>query len=365
MLAPFLTPLFTILDEKDGYWQIKLDKELAVLCTFNTPWGWYHFNGLPFGIKSANKVFQQKNFERFGDIPGIHIIADNMLIVAATKEEHDTILKQVLERARLKRIKFNKDKIQFLVDSIMYMGHIVSKDGVKPDNDKVEAINRIPPPTDTEGLQKLLRTIQYLAQYIPCKSSLTAPQRTLLRNDVIWRRGPEHQETLDKLKQTITTAPVLRYFNPAEQLEIQADASKDGLGACLFQQNQPIAYASRALTQSERNYAQIGKEFLAIVFIVTKFHQYVYGTQVRVQLDHKPLEVIFTKPIGKAPAQLQRMLLQLQKHDIQILYTKGKDILMADMLSRATALTPPPDPDLFHSEKVIHGLTEMEPLGDQ
>ncbi|KYO23982.1 hypothetical protein Y1Q_0004581 [Alligator mississippiensis] len=174
-----------------------------------------------------------------------------MFIAAATKEKHDTILKQVLERACLKGVKFNKDKIQFLVDSIRYMGHIFSKDGVKPDDDKVEAINRMPPSTDKKGLQRLLGTIQYLTQYILHESNLTAPLRVLLRNEIIWQWGPEHQEALDKLKQTSTMVPVLRYFNPAEQLEIQANASKDGLGTRIIRSDLPL---HRDTTVSSGNY---------------------------------------------------------------------------------------------------------------
>ncbi|KYO47567.1 hypothetical protein Y1Q_0019680 [Alligator mississippiensis] len=183
--------LFIILDEKDGYQQVKLGKKSAELCTFNTPWEQYHFNHLPFGVKLASEVFQQKNYECLGDIPGLHIIMDDMLIAVATKEEHDTILKQVLKRARLKGVKFNKDNIQFLVDSVRYMGHIFSKDGVKTNDDKVETTNRMPPPTDQNGLQKFLRTIQNLAQYIPHVQP-DGLLRALLSNYIIWQWGPKH-----------------------------------------------------------------------------------------------------------------------------------------------------------------------------
>lgn len=109
--------IFTILDEKDGYWQIKLDEPSSKLCTFNTPWGRYCFLRLPFGIKSASEVFQQKNSETFGDIPGVHIIADDMIIAAASEHEHDEILHKVMEKAKAVNVTFNKDKIQYKVDT--------------------------------------------------------------------------------------------------------------------------------------------------------------------------------------------------------------------------------------------------------
>uniref|UniRef100_A0AAV2MQ74 ribonuclease H n=1 Tax=Knipowitschia caucasica TaxID=637954 RepID=A0AAV2MQ74_KNICA len=104
--------IFSVLDEKDGYWQIKLDKESSFLCTFNTPWGRYRFKRLPFGIKSASEVFQQRNCEKFGDIAGVHIIADDMITAASTEQEHDEILHNVMTRAKEANVKFNKDKLQ-------------------------------------------------------------------------------------------------------------------------------------------------------------------------------------------------------------------------------------------------------------
>lgn len=117
---------------------------------------------------------------------------------------------------------------------------------------------------------------------------------------------------MKKLKDALMKAPVLRFYDPCKQLVIQADTFKDSLGACLLQEGHPIAYASRALTETEKNDAQTEKELLAIVFSVKRFHQYVYGVKVDVQSDHKPLENILRKPLGTAPSRLQRMLLQLQ-----------------------------------------------------
>ncbi|KAL0203677.1 hypothetical protein M9458_001695, partial [Cirrhinus mrigala] len=140
--------LFTILDEKDGYWQIKLDEESADLCTFNTPWGKYRFHRMPFGIKSES--------ESFGDIEGVFMVTDNMIIAAATKAEHDAILEKVMNRAESLNVKFNKDKLQYMVNELTYLDRVVILDGVKPDEPKVSAILQLPPPTDRKALQRLL-----------------------------------------------------------------------------------------------------------------------------------------------------------------------------------------------------------------
>ena len=102
-----------------------------------------------------------------------------------------------------------------------------------------------------------------------------------------------------------------------------------------MQEGQPIAYASRALTKTQQNYAQIEKETLAVVFGCEKFHQFVYGRTVEVETDHRPLQSIFNKPLHQAPARLQRFLLQLQKYDLQVTYKPGKYLYVADTLSRS------------------------------
>ena len=122
--------IFTVLDEKDGYWYVKLDKESSLLCTFNTLWGGYRLKRLPFGIKATSEVFQQHNCEAFGDIQGVHITADDMIIAAATVKEHDEILQKVMTRAKEANVKFNKEKVQYKVCSVNYMGHIVTSEGV-------------------------------------------------------------------------------------------------------------------------------------------------------------------------------------------------------------------------------------------
>ena len=114
----------------------------------------------------------------------------------------------------------------------------------------------------------------------------------------------------------LSAAPVLDYFDPSQTSSIQADDSQHGVGACLLQQGKPVAYASRSLSPSECNYAQIEKELLAIVFACEKFHQFIYGFTTKVQSDYKPLETIFTTPLCSVPPRLQRMLLRLQKYDV-------------------------------------------------
>ena len=316
------------------YWHQKLTEESSFLCTFNSPFGRFRFRRMPFGISCAGEVAQKMVEKHFGDILGALPVFDDIIIGGKSEEEHDLILRKVLTRARERNIKFNRDKIQFRVNQVKYMGEVVSALGFSPDPAKISAIHNMPTPSCKQDLQRLLGMINYLSKYIPNMSELTAPLRSILKDDVSWAWFPEHDSALTKIKTVLSSAPVLRFYDTNLPTTLQVDASKDGLGACLMQQGQPVAYASRALSNSEINYAPIEKEMLAIVFGCERFNMYTYGGEVEVHSDHKPLESIFKKPLYKVPPRLQRMRLRLQKYDIKIKYVPGKFQYIADTLSR-------------------------------
>ena len=182
----------------------------------------------------------------------------------------------MLERARQQNDKFNANKIQYKVNTVTYMGHIVSADGMRPEPHKVEAIINMPRPSDRQGLLRLLGMIKYLAQYNPNESSITAPLRLLLKQDVGWSWQPEHDVAMQLVRETLARDTVLTFYDVRKPATIQADASRSGLGCGLMQQGRPVGFASRALTEAQQNDSQIEKEMLAICFACLKFHQYIY-----------------------------------------------------------------------------------------
>ena len=298
----------------------------------------------------ASEVAQKMVEKHFGDISGALRIFDDIIIGGRDEQEHDFILRKVLTRARERNIKFNRDKIQFRVNKVKYMGEVVSELGFSSDPDKISAIHNMPTPSCKHDLQRLLGMINYLAKYIPNMSELSAPLRSLLKSDVPWTWFPEHDTALTKLKSVLSSAPVLRFYDKSLPTTLQVDASKNGLGACLMQQNQPVAYASRAMSSSEIGYAQIEKELLAIVYGCERFNLYTYGAEIEVLSGHKPLESIFKKPIFKVPPRLQRMRLRLQKYHLKVRYVPGKFFHIADTLSRAFDQSNVPTDDGMHQD---------------
>ena len=226
--------------------------------------------------------------------------------------------------------------MKFKLPQLSYVGHVISAEGLKPVPAKVEAILNMPPPADKQGLRRIMGMVNYLQKFAPGLSELTTPIRTLLKDDAefVWEESV-HGQCFKRVKGVIASAPVLKYFDPSVEAVLQCDASQHGLGACLMQNGQPVAYASRSLTETECNYVQMEKELLATVFGVEKFESYLYGRKFKVETDHQPLESILKKSLLSAPKRLQRMMLRLQNFDFEVEYKKGTLLHLADTLSRA------------------------------
>ena len=345
---------FSVLDLKDGFWHVQLDEQSRKLCTFATPFGYYKFNVMPFGIKCGPKVFQRKNYEIFGDLKNISIFMDDLLIMGKEKEEHDEALVSVLNRARQKGVKFNKNKMKIDVKKVKYLGHSFSEDKIEPDSDRIEAIKQMGQPKNKKDLQKFLGVINYVRQFIPNMSELTAPLRELIKKNVIFDWTQRHTEAFNKIKEKIVNAPILVPFDETKDIQIQTDASKDGLGCCILQDGKPISFASRSLNEAERRYSQIEKEFLSILFACNKFRFYTYGRKVKVVNDHKPLTAIMKKDLNKIPsARLQNIRIKLLNYDIDLEYAPGKTIHIADYLSRYSMQCKEEDVDKTLDDSVL------------
>ena len=193
----------------------------------------------------------------------------------------------------------------------------------------------MPTPTDVASVRRFIGFTNYLSKFLPQPSDPLEPLCKLTSPDVEWFWTDKHVSAVRQVKLLVTKAPVLKFFDSTESLTLQCDASDKGLRAVLLQKGQPIAYASRALTDAESRYAQKEKELLAVVYGLERFHTYTYGREVFVESDHKPLEVIVKKPLHRAPKRLQRMLMRVQLYNVKLGYKKGSTMYLADTLSRA------------------------------
>ena len=273
-------------------------------------------------------------------LPVCVCVADDIIIHGKTLDEHDKNLRIFFQRCREKNIQLNKEKFVFRSDTISFMGHTIGKDGLTTDPEKVKAISEYPAPTSIDELRRFLGMINYLARFLPNVTDVLYPLHNLLKKDIQWQWTNSQEMAFKKVKDMLIKSPVLAFYSPDKELILENDASEYGLGSALLQEGRPIAFASRALSTSEKNYAQIEKEMLAIVYGLQKFDHFTFGRQVKIVTDHKPLVAIMSKSLSSAPKRLQSMLLQIQRYSCTIEYRPGKDLPLADALSRAPVSEP-------------------------
>ena len=272
---------------------------------------------------------------------GVKCIADDLLVVgegdtqAEAMSDHDNNLRALLSRATEHGMKFKWEKYEFRKTELTFIGHVITSGGLQADPIKIEAVLALKKPNSVDEVHQLGGSVNYLAKFLPNLSEVMEPIRRLTRNNEPWVWSSEQDKAFDTIKQLATQSPVLAYYDPEAELVLQCDASQYGLGAALLQNGCPVTYASRALTETEKRYAQIEKEALSIVFGLSKFHLYTFARPVIVHNDHKPLEAIFKKPLHKAPKRLQGMFLKIHQYDVDIQWKPGKDVVVADLLSRS------------------------------
>ncbi|UYV66504.1 K02A2.6-like, partial [Cordylochernes scorpioides] len=332
--------IFSRLDANSGFWQIKLSEESQTLTTFITPFGRYQFKRLPFGISSAPEHFQKRMSAILRGVNGVICHMDDILIFAKRKEEHDETLREVLRRLKNSGITLNKEKCQFGVSNVTFLGHYIDEHGIKADEKKVKAIAEMKPPTDVHGVQRFMGMVNFLGRFVPNLAEITKPLNDLRKKDVSFIWGSPQKKAFEKVKDLLASDRVLASFDISKKTMVSADASSYGLGAVLKQEHEanewrPVAFASRTLTKTEQGYAQIEKEALAITWACERFKDFVVGKPFLIETDHKPLDPIFTtKDLNDLTPRLQRYRMRMLQFSFHIFHTPGKDLITADALSR-------------------------------
>ena len=280
-------------------------------------------------------MFQIQMDQILEQCPGVIGIHDDVIIYRYTQEDHDTNLINFLNVCQMEGLCLSSKKLELCCDRVSFFSAIYSREGVEPDPKKVQGIEEMTVPETKQQLQSFLGMVTYMGNFIPHLSHHTEPLKQLLKKDVTFYWDDQLTWSFQEIKRA--TSKPLGYYNRRKEVIVQADASLRGLGTCLIQDGKPIAFASKSLTGAESHYANIERELLTIVFACIRFNTYLQGHRFTVQLDHKPLEMIHLKSMHNTPPCLQRMLLQLQKYDMEIKYKPGSEMLLADTLSRCPA----------------------------
>ena len=246
---------FSKLDTKDGFWSVHLYNTSSHLTTFNTHKGRYRFLRMPFSLKMAQDIFQMRLDQITERIPGIIAIHDDIYVFGKTQEQHDTS-PTATENHISKKTSLQQQKMSDKQATDYIFGTIFSAKGMKPDPIKIQALQDLPTPQTQKQLQSSLGIVNYLQPFLPDIAAKT----TFWREQVSkWDWTPSTDSAFQQPKQWIckTLLKTLAYYDRSQPLSIQTDASEYGLGTALLQNNRPIAFASKTLTDVDTRYANI------------------------------------------------------------------------------------------------------------
>ena len=334
---------FTKLDLSQAYHQLPLTDESRRFTTVNTPSGLYEYLRLPYGIRSAVGIFQRTIENILKGLDGVCVYLDDILVTGRSTEEHVQNLRAVLQRLQENGVTLKKEKCKFFLPEVEYLGFNVSKEGLRPTESKVKAIKDAKAPQSLSELRSFIGIVNYYSRFQPNLAHKMAPLYSLLKQNQKWKWTDTQQNAFDTIKQELSDEVLLAHYNPDAEFILTCDASPFGIGAVLQQRTHdgtlhPIAFVSRTLNPAEKNYAQIEREALSIVFGAEKFRHYLLGRQFTLETDHKPLLTLFGEHKGipeMASTRIKRWAIKLSAFQYKIQYISSKKNACADFLSRS------------------------------
>jgi hypothetical protein len=329
---------FSNLDIFSAFWQVPLDEGSKEKTAFTTKYGLYQFNRLPFGLSNSPATY-----ERLMDdvLKGLLweeclVFLDDTIIPSKTFEEGIDRLRHVLQRFSDANLKLKTKKCNLFKKEIKFLGHIVSEKGIATDPAKIEAVQDWPVPKSAKEVKSFIGLCTYYRKFVYKFAEIAGPLHRLSEKNVKFEWTMECQAAFDTLKEKLTSTPILSYPLPDTPFIVDTDASNTALGAVLSQvqdgKERPIAYLSKSLTQSERNYCVTRRELLAVVFALRKFHCYIFGQQIQIRTDNAA--VSWMKNLKNPSGQTARWLQEIENYDLDVIHRPGIRNSNADALSR-------------------------------
>ena len=332
---------FTSLDLTSGYHQVLISEEDRPKTAFRTPWGHYQFKVLIEGLTNAPATFQSVMNSIFHPFLRRFVVVylDDILIYSKTAEEHQQHVRMVLETLRQQRFYVCESKSSFANSETRFLGHVVSAEGIRPDPKKVASVQDWPVPKNVHDVRSFMGLVNYFRKFIKDFATLAAPLTDLTRAKHLWAWTDRCEQAFLALKHCLTEAPLLVSPDVSKPYEVVTDASTVGIDAVLLQDNRPIAFESRKLSDAEKNYHTTEQEMLAVVHALKTWRCYLEGATFTVVTDHVSNTFFQTQPsLSRRQTRWSEFLQRFRPFDWS--YRAGRTNI-ADPLSRypADALT--------------------------
>ena len=338
---------FAVFDTSKGFFHVPLDQESKLLTAMLTPFGIFVYNVLTMGLSNATDLFKTGIRGILEGLNGVTNIADDVLVFGKTEQEFKTNVVAFLDRCIEEDMHLNPDKVQINCKEVPFFGNMLSKDGLRPDLNKVKLI-QWPTPTNQKELQSFLGTVNYLSRFLAFLLDLRAPLLNLLKKDSKFIWTSVHQQIFDQLKLHVSNDVKLQFYDCSKPLYIEVDTSKRGIGAVMLQEDcivkntskyeipnnlHPISYASKTLSSTESNYSNTECELLGVLFAIMHFKHFTYGHTVYVIKDHKPLVSLFKKSLIDASPCLTHTLMQLLDYMLNVYSQPGERMHLSNAIS--------------------------------
>lgn len=325
--------VFTKLDLRSGYHQIRVNEEDVYKTAFKTHNGHYEFLVMPFGLTNAPASFQGLMNEVFSQYlrKFVLVFFDDILVYSKNEIDHEEHLRAIFDVLRSNKLFVKRSKCEFNSRQVDYLGHIISEKGVSADYTKIKAMIEWPQPANIKALRGFLGLTGYYRRFVKNYGIISKPLTQLLKKGAFcW--NSEANKAFNQLKTAMSETPVLALPNFEKTFIIETDACKNGVGAVMMQDGRPIAYMSKALSPKHLGLSTYEKEMLAVIMAVQKWRAYLLGHQFIIKTDHEALKYLMEQKI--TTGLQQKWLSRLLGYDYIITYRKGKENIVADSLSR-------------------------------
>ena len=349
---------FAKIDLKSAYWQIELEKKAKEISVINTSRGLYAVNRLQMGMKNAAAIFQRTMENILANIDGILIYQDDVAVFASNEQALKDKLQLVVNKLKERRVTINTEKSISYCNELSFLGFSISAQGIKPDERLVEKIKAIKPPQCHKQLEQFLGLMNYFGRLI---ANYAEKCRTLNKARTItpFKWTSDCELSFNKLKEEVTSYPVIQPYDPSLEVTLTADSSKEALGAVLTQNGKPVIFVSKTLSKTQSNYSNIEREALAVTWSTLRLKQFLLGRKFTIITDHKPLEFLLKAdkaiPTG-ASARICRWAIELMPFEYAIKYVPGTKIAHADALSRLKFYDHIPDELGEHIITQLHAI---------